>query len=53
MATIFRTMPHILHLHQFGFGSDEINRNGRKQRWRQRDAQSYAIEVIVGCPANM
>src|SRR6266436_10077437 len=53
MATIFRTLPHILHLHQLSFASDEINRSGRKQRRRQRDAQSCSIEVIVGCLANM
>ena len=34
MATILGALPHVLHLPQFGFASDEINSDGRKQRGR-------------------
>ncbi len=34
VATIFRPLPRVLHLPQFGFASDEVNRSGCKQRRR-------------------
>src|SRR6266567_488586 len=55
MMTAFRTLPHILHLQELGFASDEINRGGGKQRRRQGDAPhaSWAIHFIVGCLSNV
>jgi len=55
ITTVYRTLPHILHLQKLDFASDEINPSGHKQRGLQRDAprQPCAIEVIVGCLSNV